>query len=68
MTELLKESDFSVNVPYVWKKRKLKDANEALQTRFRVEQQIIHWERIPEDNIFRQVILDELYFLRDGRV
>jgi len=31
MTELIKDSDFNINVPYAWKKRKLKEANEALQ-------------------------------------
>ncbi len=68
MDELIKESDFAMHIPAVWKKRKLKDANEALLAKWRIDDQIIHWERIPDDNIYKRIILDELYFLRDGKV
>jgi hypothetical protein len=68
MTEWLKESDFNVTLPQAWKTRKLKDANNALDIEARLILQIDHWSKIPDDNIFKKVILDELLFLRDGKV
>jgi len=52
MTEFLKDNDFNVSVPYAWKKRKMKEANKAIDMSLRIEQQIIHWEGLPDDNIF----------------
>jgi len=51
MPELIKDSDFNINVPYAWKKRKLKEANKALQALWRIELQIAHWMRMPDSNI-----------------
>ena len=66
--EWLKDSDFNINTPYALKKRMIKDANEAMDARARIDLQIVHWERIPDDNIFKMIVLDELYYLRDGKV
>jgi len=68
MTELIKDSDFNINVPYAWKKRKLKEANEALQALWRIDLQIEHWMKMPDSNIYKRQMLDELYYLRDGKV
>jgi len=68
MTDFLKDNDFNVSVPYAWKKRKMKEANKAIDMSLRIEQQIMHWEGLPDDNIFKAIVLDELYFLRDGKI
>ncbi len=68
MDELIKDSDFNINVPYAWKKRKLKEANKALQALWRIDQQIEHWIKMPDSNIYKRQMLDELIFLRDGKV
>jgi len=68
MPELIKDSDFNINVPYAWKKRKLKEANKALQALWRIELQIAHWMRMPDSNIYKRQMLDELHYLRDGKV
>ena len=58
----------NLNIPYAWKKRKMKEGNIAIERSIRIEQQIIHWEKIPDDNIFKRLVLDELYYLKDGKV
>jgi len=68
MNDFFKDQDFNINVPYEWKKRKMREGNKAIEQSLRIEQQIIHWEKIDDSNIFKRVVLDELYYLKDGKV
>ena len=68
MNDFFKDQDFNINVPYEWKKRKMREGNKAIEQSLRIAQQIIHWEKIDDSNIFKALVLDELYYLRDGKV
>jgi len=68
MNEFFKDQDFNISIPYEWKKRKMKEGNIAIERSLRIEQQIIHWEKVPDSTMFKRVVLDELYYLKDGKV
>ncbi len=68
MNEFFKDQDFNISIPYEWKKRKMKEGNIAIERSLRIEQQIIHWEKVPDKTMFKRVVLDELYYLKDGKV
>jgi hypothetical protein len=66
--EYLKDSDFNISIPYAWKRRKIDDANRAMDVENRVILQIAHWEAMPDDTPNKFMVLDELYYLKDGKV
>jgi len=48
----------------------LKDANDAIDIEYRLDQRIKHWIGITVDNslISTKILLDELYYLKKGRI
>ncbi len=68
MNDFFKDQDFNISIPYEWKKRKMKEGNIGIERRLRIEQQIIHWEKVPDRTLFKRVVLDVLYYLKDGKV
>jgi len=48
----------------------LKEANDAIDIEYRLDQRIKHWIGITADNslINTKILLDELYYLKKGRI
>ncbi len=64
----MKGSDLNTFMPPMRQAQLLVEVNSALETMVRIDQQIEHWKRMPDTNMYKIQMLDELQFLKKGRV
>ena len=61
-------TDLNMVLPPMKKKTILAKANLALEAYERIEDQIRHWMSMPIQNAQTKLMIDELLFLRNGKV